>query len=1101
MSTRQTEFIGRLRRFMEASGQERPLTDFIASLKFDEARDCTSAYFSLETDYLQSRPKFVTVFGRLALHTLAKGDVYFALRTEVLIAAKGTPWERHYTALVGTQKTAVDRGITRQKARLTPNQRQFLEWFALYMKKQSSADKVYRFVNASKFEPRRDCLLAYIEVSEAHADRNGPASVLVFERLSRVTIDAGDALFAHFYKGRVDQAGTPWHARFQGLAPGAQSAIYGDIARKQVVRSDVTVGDKTFKDAPIGKYQFDPVAPARVDPTDRETRGPLTAAQQQYVLLYRQYVADGASRSMDALQAFFRRHPKDIASCVDAYLRDAKSKDDRSQRVFFGTVWEAVNKEEPYYAFKVHQLMLTPGTIWRDRFRSLDKYQYGDRLLAHIALKRERARLLDDLKAAYFLKHHQDATPEALARFEPVASPEQEALLSKGLSDCEVGANVGNTDLWDKGFTAVHGVFGAQRDPLTLLVLLRRCRDRYKLNVRFRNLVYLSGLIALFGILLRARPTVYRAGFSRSEADLLLAGLDTGHRYFDDFVVQFEHATRTAAGLDTVAALCKGQGFLHIHADRAKVDLTPMVDAAALTGAVEQLWLTKPDDVRAIRIPIVSQWNGPQELTVGQTIGNFYILWWDAPNSTAYVQMNGMDQTVFDVGPDRLAAIYDKDAVFGQIARDTAHLAVLIPLLFEVLSYLPDLVSGGMTGLIKSIAFDYVFDRSVQALGVDPTKLSVLMLGAGLLKGGRKPSGQSSRKPVGTKERDFSAVQEKALGRNPNVIDGKQRMVDTPRTHAVGHQTTPAAGSHTATDVPTSSTARATAGKDAAVAGGVPATEKRAARRQIVTVPDRKTKDTPAAGADAAAATKTDASTPKTKKATPAQKPPKAKKAAPPPPPPPPPPPIPNRIQDGTWTTDGRLQLNEGGFEIRDPEARRGPVRASGTKKSQLTTDFDEYERACTQQVFPKMAEKLAGRPVKTRAPGDRGFRSRSTLKTILLKLQKALRGDILTRRPEGVMEIVEGAGKNARTTEAHFFEATLQKDFSPTTGHPGHKQRQISGTLWITNEIQRKGYSADTRLYYHITSTGPPTKRTIDYLNKVMKDMPNVTICWYVVK
>jgi hypothetical protein len=73
--TRQAEFIDRLRRFMEPSGGERPLADFIASLTFEQARDCTSAYFGQEKDYPHSRPRFVTVFGRLALPALIKGDV------------------------------------------------------------------------------------------------------------------------------------------------------------------------------------------------------------------------------------------------------------------------------------------------------------------------------------------------------------------------------------------------------------------------------------------------------------------------------------------------------------------------------------------------------------------------------------------------------------------------------------------------------------------------------------------------------------------------------------------------------------------------------------------------------------------------------------------------------------------------------------------------------------------------------------------------------------------------------------------------------------------------------------------------------------------
>jgi hypothetical protein len=65
---------------------------------------------------------------------------------------------------------------------------------------------------------------------------------------------------------------------------------------------------------------------------------------------------------------------------------------------------------------------------------------------------------------------------------------------------------------------------------------------------------------------------------------------------------------------------------------------------------------------------------------------------------------------------------------------------------FQVIGYLPDLVSGGLTGLAKSIIFNYAFEKSTEALGIDPNAAQVLVLGVvcAWASGGIAPgSGQS----------------------------------------------------------------------------------------------------------------------------------------------------------------------------------------------------------------------------------------------------------------------------------------------------------------------------------------------------------------------
>ena len=51
MSARTTEFIALYREYMEPTGSSSALFGFIDVLRFDEARDCTLAYFDLDQEY------------------------------------------------------------------------------------------------------------------------------------------------------------------------------------------------------------------------------------------------------------------------------------------------------------------------------------------------------------------------------------------------------------------------------------------------------------------------------------------------------------------------------------------------------------------------------------------------------------------------------------------------------------------------------------------------------------------------------------------------------------------------------------------------------------------------------------------------------------------------------------------------------------------------------------------------------------------------------------------------------------------------------------------------------------------------------------------
>jgi hypothetical protein len=209
---------------------------------------------------------------------------------------------------------------------------------------------------------------------------------------------------------------------------------------------------------------------------------------------------------------------------------------------------------------------------------------------------------------------------------------------------------------------------------------------------------------------------------------------------------------------------------------------------------------------------------------------------------------------------------------------------------------------------------------------------------------------------------------------------------------------------------------------------------------------------------------------------------------------------LPVTVQDklegkGNWTKSGNVSINHDLWELK---------RAKGPAK---TLTWEQFEEAANRELFGQFAEQISDKPVRRSAPGDPAFARRSTLTSNEFKLQKEFRGRLgegatLVRRPDGSMEvIVKKPGGTAYVGEVHFMESTLQNDFEAEIGYAGGKQRQVSGTTWLSNKIPKYKYTQDTRLYYNIFCPEPPTEETIKFLNSVSAQNPNLEFNWFVVK
>ncbi len=1146
MTGNQQQFLNLLRDDMKPSGRPEPLFRFLDRLTFGDLTDCASSYFEHDAEYVHQRAKLNAVFLKLAEDLLAKGDVYFALRLE--IALRAPPWQSRYTALSATGRATLNRRVEHEKRKLTAVQRQFIDLFDHYMHKQLSQQKLEGFTSKLKtFQERHDCLFAYVEVSQGYGARNGHDSLLIFLGLSRAAIWLGDAAFTQIYQSKVAEKNTPWHERYAALSPEWRQLIEGDIRDKKTIRSDVEYKGKIHKGAEVGHYDFGPVTPAKTQPAAPSQPQASGKAVAEFLKRYRQFVARGDRHSMDQYQNFLRVQAfEDLRACVEAYLKDSSDQgtatNPRSLVMFFGVLSRALTKGDAYYAFKVKYLTQTAGTVWNQRYMALDQKMYRDRLKAQIEEEiAKKGRLLDDLKAAYYSRFQADPDLQALQTFEPpLPNPAQIDNLAGALSDCETAVAVRSIENFERAFDSLAKILASEKDSLTLWVLAKRCRERAGLDARFRNLFYLYGVGLLFINALQKRPVVYTSGFNAQERECLLGGGRFNDPYFADFVLALEYVMWKKSGAPTLSELCKGQGLLQIYADRYRLFLTPMMEGATLLGSVERLWEKKNHEMAAIRIPVMSRRDGKKELRIGQTIGNYYILFWDFEREMAYLLVNGLDKVVFEARAQRLAEIYDDDALYGEIVRGTAAILPFLDLLWQVVLYMPDLVSGGLTGLAKSIIFNYAFEKSTEALGVDGTQAQLFMLGLSLLVHGTKPKEVDAAEV----EHQFSAA-EHHLEPNASAVNGQNRMIDATGTQGTGATSaaihagqarigtemrgierpggmieirgaeTPTGETRVGTEMrgiegpaatheirgfdpgtEAGSPGGAAHGKDASHTTADPrATDDHGSQDRATDAGDRDTADSAAHNDPAGRANQDqglkehqdrwvigEGISGREKKSIRA---PRGKQSSPPLPPH-----VRDRFTQGTWSQHGEIHVNEGGLQLRRPS--KTPA-----------ANWLEYERGFDEQLAEPLAKEVSApnkRVVKL-GPEDQGYRSSSSGTTNRLKMQKTYKAPegLMDRRPDASMEVIENLpNKGKKVAEVHYFEATLQTDFETGVAGRGHKQRQLAGTIWLSQG--RTGYSPDTRIYYHIIAPGPPTGNTLAYLQKVLDLFPNLEINWFVV-
>lgn len=488
-------------------------------------------------------------------------------------------------------------------------------------------------------------------------------------------------------------------------------------------------------------------------------------------------MGDPTSREkMDALQKDFLETLEfpELQECVTAYLRVFPKygvDNMQSKHIFFGVTAMAVHEGDGYYAYKVRFWIDSPG-VWASALTPDDQARLKN---DWIRPKERLARILDDVKFAYFKQHGKDPDLQALRTFYPLIDSEQLSLLDSALNSCENSTVVQNIDSFSKSFDVLSDLLRAQRDLLSLVTLIQRMQKNRRVTWSvLRQLLYLYAVGVLFVKLVPSRPLAYKDGVSKEEFSWLLSGESPNNRYFHDYLFQLEYAIFMRR-YDGFSEMCKGQALLHIYANEMDMTLTPIDEAAAVIGLADKAWKKNPDAVRKVRIHITDRFGKPASLRVGQTLGNVFILWWDDKRKVAYVQLKELDRVVLEAGIERLTKTYNDDSFYGEVYRRTEHLLELIPLMFEVIMYIPDLYFGGLKGLLESVVFNFAVAKTAEAFGINENAIQLMILGAGLLRHGFSPRKNGAQ----TMEMDTPMIEKRGLGRHTENSGISNRLADS----------------------------------------------------------------------------------------------------------------------------------------------------------------------------------------------------------------------------------------------------------------------------------------------------------------------------------
>lgn len=413
----------------------------------------------------------------------------------------------------------------------------------------------------------------------------------------------------------------------------------------------------------------------------------------------------------------------ELEACLNAYVEDSSryAVDDAwSLYTFFALSSQAMHRCSAYLGLK-YQNWIKPETksTYAKLYAHLDPNQISQ-LASDFTSVNKRARILDELRYAYYKAYGKDPDDRALRDFEAVKNDHLRTEVSGTLAqydhDCEANDMRGFNLTWDEFAKLMEN-----KDRLTLVMMVKWCRDWLSADRTMRDELYWHAVGALFVKLLLDRPEVYRHGYSDEEKAYFISLNQNRHPYLDDFLRRLRYLSITRQ-MARFSQLCKVHAALILYGAKRNMRLATMSEAEKVLGNVERVQDHGPSPGDILSVPVTQREGLLKDrnasVSVGETFGDIAIVWFDG-RDTAFVECKGLEKVLFvlhendythQLGDLTNARFYDK------LHEGTKGLLVLIPAFFEILSYLPDLVSGGLTGLAKSIALQYVINEGAEAV-------------------------------------------------------------------------------------------------------------------------------------------------------------------------------------------------------------------------------------------------------------------------------------------------------------------------------------------------------------------------------------------------
>jgi hypothetical protein len=593
---------------------------------------------------------------------------------------------------------------------VTPKQHQFVALVGAYMA-GGQAKPLETFMYGLKADELQDCLQVFIDkLSKKYGIEK--KSMDVFFAFSLRTLAMSEPFFALKYEWVVrPEAKSQWSERFAFLRPDQSSKLNDTIAEKKRKASYLD----------FRRFELFKESEADIE-TERKAKPPpagKSGTKKQFLDLFHAHMTARSKKATHELSEFiYRLMPDQLEEFLALYLEESQRyapSDEFSLYAFFALSSRALRRCPSYFAYKF-ELLTRPqeNSVWSKRYAALNQQQLGD-LESELRLAKKRARVLDDLRFAYFQLHRKDADARALRDFEPASDPELSRTLSGLLAACDRDVEAMRIPAFLKDWDELAALY-EEKDTLRLLMLLKHAREWLRIDKEMRDELYWFGVGALLIHMLLKRPEIYKDGFSDEELRFFLPSDASRHHYYGDFGNRLRYLVRTR-NYKNFTGISKAQAGIELYAMKRNMTLATMADTKRVYDLAKRLREEGPKDGNIVQVRVRQPQNvlhdNDARVSIGETFGDLTIVWFDNPNK-AYVESRNLEKVLF--------ILYETDYVnqLGRLSQDrfydvlwenTQHLLEVIPFFFDILTYIPDLVSGGLTGLAKSIAEDWIFGK------------------------------------------------------------------------------------------------------------------------------------------------------------------------------------------------------------------------------------------------------------------------------------------------------------------------------------------------------------------------------------------------------